>query len=489
MRLLLSLLISLLILSPSNSEEATSGNLLPNAGTGQTNFQNSSGSIDGVNSTTGWTLNGAQYLNNEIEIEGTGKISANGSLVGIETTKATDGASFTTTTDSLDGGVRLNSTTEVQNCEWSGSAYACGQHTPGRDSYSTTVTILDENNTVLSTVTQNRNNDSGYFDNTYTYTDTVIYNGTGARNWNWEFSGLDGDSPNSTSLVGPNLLGAELTATLLDIQYSALPTTTQNELQTFEEEIFNEFKELKQVTEFIEFFEFEEEFKVEEKFTMEEPKFTYKEEFKEPKTFEIYESPQLEKEANKEEFQEIGSFIEEEEKGSPQEQAPGFVEEGPQEPQSVEEEPSSLQAEQKLNEEANTETETQTEKEQTTEAVVDSKDNVSSEKKSISLAKSMEKIDAQVKDIGKNLQLKNLVKLKTMSDNNALLNYANIPFYQPKNIYLDQINIRDNRILYNDVTLVSYQQKDPIFQAQKELFEIRQKKQKLIRELQVLKNG
>ena len=144
MRLLLSLLISLLILSPSNSEEATSGNLLPNAGTGQTNYQNSSGSIDGVNSATGWTLNGAQHLGNEIEIQGTGTISANGSLVGIETTKATDGASFTTTTDSLDGGVRLNSTTEVQNCEWSGSAYACGQHTAGRDSYSTTVKILDD---------------------------------------------------------------------------------------------------------------------------------------------------------------------------------------------------------------------------------------------------------------------------------------------------------------------------------------------------------
>ena len=101
----------------------------------------------------------------------------------------------------------------------------------------------------------------------------------------------------------------------------------------------------------------------------------------------------------------------------------------------------------------------------------------------------MEKIDSQVKNIGKNLQLKNLVKLKIMSDNDALLNYANIPFYQPKNIYLDQANIRDNRILYNNVTLVSYQQKDPIFQVQKELFEIRQEKQKLIRELQILKNG
>ena len=51
----------------------------------------------------------------------------------------------TTTEDSLDGGVTLTSKTEVQNCEWIGSAYQCGQATSGQDSYSTTVTILDEN--------------------------------------------------------------------------------------------------------------------------------------------------------------------------------------------------------------------------------------------------------------------------------------------------------------------------------------------------------
>ena len=76
-----------------------------------------------------------------------------------------------------------------------------------------------------------------------------------------------------------------------------------------------------------------------------------------------------------------------------------------------------------------------------------------------------------------------------MSDNSALESYANIQFYKPKNIYLDQATIRDNRILYNDVTLVSYQQKDPVFQQKKKVFEIRQKKEKLIKELKVLKNG
>ena len=50
-KLILLLAISVWI-TQSNAEEATSDNLLPNAGTGQTNLQNSSGSIDGFNSTT-----------------------------------------------------------------------------------------------------------------------------------------------------------------------------------------------------------------------------------------------------------------------------------------------------------------------------------------------------------------------------------------------------------------------------------------------------
>ena len=286
-----------------------------------------------------------------------------------------------------------------------------------------------------------------------------------------------------TSLRTNNHYGVDLKEPVLSVTYTENPvileTSIVENLSTFDNFLLEDIRTL----------DLKEDFKVEEKFKMEEPKFTYEEPtFKAPEKFETYESPQLKEEASTEVFQEVGSFIKEEERESPQEQAPRFVEEGPREPETVEKEPSSLRAEQKSNEEASTKTETQTEKEQTTEAGTDNKSNVSSGKKSFSLAKSMEKIDAQVKDIGKNLKLKNLVKIKLMSDNDVLLDYANIPFYQPKNIYLDQINIRDNRILYNNVTLVSYQQKDPIFQAQKELFEIRQEKQKLIRELQILKN-
>ena len=66
--------------------------------------------------------------------------------------------------------------------------------------------------------------------NTFTYTDTVTHTGEGARKWEWQWQGIDGNSPNSTSPVGPNLLGAELKATLLDILYSPLPPAIKNEI-------------------------------------------------------------------------------------------------------------------------------------------------------------------------------------------------------------------------------------------------------------------
>ena len=188
-----SLIVSLTILTlttlvsvNSLAEPATSGNLLPNAGDGvNTGVQNSNSTIDGLDSASGFTLNGIQDFTSqykELEAKGTGTVSASGSLVNITTTKQS-GGTHTTTTTSLDGGVTLNATTEVQNCEWQGSSYQCGQATSGRDSYQTTIKIQDENNNTLAITTFNRNNDAGYRQNTHTYTDTATHTGTGARNW------------------------------------------------------------------------------------------------------------------------------------------------------------------------------------------------------------------------------------------------------------------------------------------------------------------
>ena len=232
--LLTILTLTTLVSVNSLAETATSGNLLPNAGDGvNTNAQNPNSTIDGIDSSTGFTLNGITDFSsnyNELEAQGTGTVSASGSLLNITTTKET-GGSFTTTTDSLDGGVTLNATTEVQNCEWSGSSYQCGQATSGRDSFSTTIKILDENDNVLSITTLTRNNDAGYRGNTHTYTDTATYTDTGSRKWDWEWKGTDGNSPNSTNPVGPNLLGASLTATLLDITYTPISEETEEQLE------------------------------------------------------------------------------------------------------------------------------------------------------------------------------------------------------------------------------------------------------------------
>ena len=226
---LVTLLTLTILVNVSKAETATSGNLLPNAGDGRKNPQNSTSTLDNTGSGSGFTLDsGITAWSGELEAEGTGTVSATGSLENITTTSQS-GNSHTTTTTSLDGGVTLNSSTEVQNCEHSSSAYRCGNDFPGLDSYSTTLKILDENNNVLASTSITRTNDAGYYSNTYTYTDTVTHNDTGARNWDWQWQGINGADTNIDRPDGPNLLGASLTATLLDITYEPAPLLSSSQ--------------------------------------------------------------------------------------------------------------------------------------------------------------------------------------------------------------------------------------------------------------------
>ena len=492
MKWLILFLMTVLIVEGARAETATTGNLLPNAGTGQTSVQHDNSTIDGINSSTNFTLNNiTDYSSsyNELEANGTGTVSATGSLLNITTEKET-GGDFTTTEDSLDGGVTLTSKTEVQNCEWTGSAYQCGQATSGQDSYSTTVTILDENDQELATVTQNRNKDSGYYNNTHTYTDTITHTGEGARKWEWEWTGIDGDSPNSTSPVGPNLLGAELKATLLDIFYSPIPPAIKTEMNEVFEDIGEEFEEIQQIVE--EFF-FEEE-KIEMKEEFKEPPMVVmqeEEKFEEEPIFEEFvmikeekeEKPpvmqmvqMMKEEENEEEeevFEMIETFTEEKEKPKEEKTTSELLQEGfKEEQEDDEEEPNS----------ETTETADATEEDGGEQKEVQQK-----ETKTVGLTDVLDKIDEQVKDIDKNLQLKNLVKLKVMSSGN-LLDAYNIPFYEPRIIYEDQINIQDDRIIYPQ-DLVEYKQNDPIFIQKQRVNDILQKRQNLLKELQVLQNG
>ena len=488
------LIVCLLCLLYTNvlAETSVSGNLLPNAGTGQTNVQNSNSTIDGINNSNNWTLdNVTDYSSNfnELEANGTGTVSASGSLENITTTKS-DGSSFTTTEDSLDGGVTLTSKTEVQNCEWIGSSYRCGQATSGQDSYSTTVTILDSDDNELATVTQNRNMDSGYGNNSFTYTDTITHTGEGARKWDWQWQGVDGNSPNSTNAVGPNLLGAELKATLLDILYSPLPPAIQDEIEEVFEDIGEEFEEIEQIVE--EFF-FQEEMQIEETpIEMEEPVMLVMMEIKEEEKFEeepIFEEiimVQEEKEEEEPVMEMLQLFTEEKEE---EEDLDNSMEEGiieVEEKESNEEEKNEQPKEVKEDKSngETTKTATASKKSNTKQKNIQSKEN-----KTISHAAILDKIDEKVKDVGKNLQLKNLVTFKAMSETDILLSTYNVPFYKPKDIYLDQLDISDGRDIYVNANLNEYIKDDPIAIRAKKINDLQIERQQLLIQLEVLKNG
>jgi hypothetical protein len=237
------LLIAFLIAWAATAEEITTGNLLPNGSGNASNYQSVDSSIPNV-TTNGFTVEGnIRDWGQELETTGTGSINYTGSLLNIVTNNDT------TTQDKLDNGITLNSTTIVQNCEWVGSAYQCGQARAGQDSYTTTVQILDQDGTVLATVNQTRNNDSGYGANAYKYEDTVTYAGAGSNQFYWEWEGVDEGS--YVNLGGPNLLGAKLTMTYNNI---VIPEETIEEIYEVIEE-FEEWEEQFVEEELIEEFE------------------------------------------------------------------------------------------------------------------------------------------------------------------------------------------------------------------------------------------
>ncbi len=106
------------------------------------------------------------------------------------------------------------------------------------------------------------------------------------------------------------------------------------------------------------------------------------------------------------------------------------------------------------------------------------------------LARIMDKVDKDVKDIAKNLAIKNIIKMEAITSEQASLDmYQNAVFYKPKDIYLDQLNIFDFRQIYPNTSLASYIQNDKIEIKARKLNELNIKKQKLLYELEMLKNG
>ena len=216
------LLIAFLIAWAVSAEEITTGNLLPNGTGNSSSYQSVDNTIPSV-STNGFNVVGTvRDWGGELETTGTGSINYTGSL--------TDHA----TQQQLDNGITLDSTTIVQNCEWVGSAWQCGQARQGRDTYTTTVKILDDEGNTLAITNQTRNNDAGYGANAFKYEDSVSYTGTGSNQFYWEWEGVDEGS--FVNMGGPNLLGAKLTMT-----YD--PTIIEEETIEEIQEVIEEFTE------------------------------------------------------------------------------------------------------------------------------------------------------------------------------------------------------------------------------------------------------
>jgi chemotaxis protein histidine kinase CheA len=453
------------------------------------------------------------------------KITSTATLVGIAGTGQTSSDTITSTTDKLDNGITLDSTIDMQNCEWSGSAFACGDSTGAADSYTVNIRILDSSDEELAAVTQTRTNDAGYYANSETFTNQLIYTGTGASKYEWSWNGVDGSGSTSThaNQRGPNLLGAKLLMTFDSEDYVRISTESQTALTSVEttfaelEETFAEAVSVIAEDPVTFSMEIEEEASFEETFSFEEEVFEE----------EVFEEPAVEEEVMEEEIYEEAEEVEtsfvpttseeeevvseeeesfeestmeptqEEETIAEEEEAVAEEEEVASEEEEQVEEESTKVVEETNEEEAEEETqEEESTSETATASTVSSKKSAKQKKvqskKSLvaNMERMMDKVDEDVKDIAKNLALKNIIKIKAMASEQASLDlYKNAIFYKPKDIYLEQLNIFDNRQIYANVSLTSYIKTDKVAIKENALHEINLKKQRLLIELEQLKNG
>jgi len=453
------------------------------------------------------------------------------------------------TQEMLDNGITLNSYIDVANCDH--EAGNCEGDTGNTDSHTVIIELKDSSGVVLSTTTQTRTNIDGFQGNCNgyptsssggqtadcgQYNDQVIYNNYGSNNVDWSWTGTDNNT-GSGIRGGPNLLGAKLTMTYDN-------TVIDNEVV---EEIGEVFDDLEDVFEYIEFEqvqemfeemvlffdeppEMEEEFEemsfepvlmlieempmeeeivmeaqamIEEEIIEEEPKLIFlgsapEEEEIVEETTEIITSflpPPTAKEEEmieEEEMVEEESMIEEEMiEEEPTKMAEAPKEEVKEEEEFIEEETEEMveeSNEEEVKEEKPT-SETSKKSNVSTKKLTKQKNIQSKEAIKNNLVKIMDKIDKDIKDISKNLQIKNIIKLDAMASDQASLEVYNVPFYKSENIYLDQLQMQDLRQVYADITLNSYIGNDPVKIREDKLQQITIERNQLLLELEVLKNG
>ena len=500
----LSIIFVIASILTTSAEEITTGNLLPNAGDSKSSVQSVDNNIPNVASSCGeFTVNNATCFSNEIEVTGTGTVNASGSLVDITTN------SDTTTQEKLNNGITLNGITIIQNCEWDGSSNECGNRRGAQDTFKTTIKILDSDGNTLASVDQIRNTDAHYYSNALKYTDQIIYTGSGSNQFDWTWTGIDND-PNPLSLGGPNLLGASLTMTYENVVLEVETQTALQEVSTainateIEESVNVEIQEeavalistvqtiaatplptttkVVQVKAAIKKFENKTGATVTKTQVTTAPAVT---------TTNVIQSSKIvtQQKATTIAKQIIQSTTKKEtinEKEEKQEEKKSEIKTEEKEKKQETKKIVSAKEETSQEEESSSTT--------TSTEVVSTKGNseqkkVQSEKVKASITKLMDKVDAQVKDIAKNLEVKNLIKLDAMVNDQASLDLYNVPFYIPKDIYLDQLPLSDNRLIYRGITLSNYIVNDKVFIKEQKLNELNLKKQRLLMEIQELKNG
>tara|TARA_Y100000361_G_scaffold122070_1_gene114204 strand:- start:298 stop:1755 length:1458 start_codon:yes stop_codon:yes gene_type:complete len=481
---LLASLLMILIHITSLAEEITTGNLLPNAGNSASSAQSVDNTIPQIgNDFNQFTSSNATDFTSEVEVTGTGSISYSSSLLNITT------GDDTTTQQKLNNGITLQGNTIVQNCEWSQSSYACGNRGAGQDSYSTKIQILNEGGSVISETNQIRNNDAGYGSTAHKYTDTLIYNDIGAYTFNWQWTGIDGES-NPRSLGGPNLLGANL---FMTYDNSILDESVTEELTTITKSLTNTLREVI----------IEEEVKIEAAPITTMPTTPVATSAPVTKSAPVMTATPV---ATKQTTSPPPTKTPVQTKTAPTTAAKSSTTTNGNKNAKLTTSTTSSgstkntknESKKEVSKESNskTTTTTNTKKESSSkQETVQSKKTTGESKTASSEVQSqsgsidlqMAKVDSDIKDIGKNLEVKNIIKLKAMVNNDMIAAY-NVPFYIGKDIYLDQLNIFDEPI-YQDVNLGQYILNDPVVQSKIKLIEIQDQKQKLLNEIEVLKNG